>query len=204
MQVEDFFFPEAVLAYMAAGDVRKRDFERVDRYVQRIHREYEKLKPVLPDKIGTVLDIGCGLAGIDVLIARSHGTKRVQLVDGDGTGPRQMGFRADTTAWADVLIGATLLDANVPRLEIFTARPSGGLWDPQYCDIAISFKSWCHHYPAETYAEHVRRVLKPSGTLIVDIRRGTNGVAVLRDYGFWLVEKVDETPKCERMVFSRE
>ena len=43
------------------------------------------------------------------------------------------------------------------------------------CELVYSNCSWGHHYEIETYLELVLRVLKPGGTLIVDLRIGEVG-----------------------------
>lgn len=41
-------------------------------YLKVIEKEYEMIKPYLPKKLDSVLDIGCGLGGIDVFIYRDY------------------------------------------------------------------------------------------------------------------------------------
>jgi hypothetical protein len=50
------------------------------RYNEAIARDYEQLRPHLPAEIDTVLDIGCGMAGIDVLLQRHYAARPPRFV----------------------------------------------------------------------------------------------------------------------------
>ena len=47
-----------------------------------IHKEYSEIKTYLPKKIDSILDIGCGVAGIDILISNHyHNNIGIHLID---------------------------------------------------------------------------------------------------------------------------
>ncbi len=50
-----------------------------------INKEFNEIKQWLPKKCEAVLDIGCGLAGIDVLLSRHYGAPRLYLADQNKT-----------------------------------------------------------------------------------------------------------------------
>lgn len=152
-----------------------------------------------------VLDIGCGSAGIDVLLARKFGALRVHLLDGDGSAPQVNGWNRATDAWNDVEKGAELVRANSgPGVEVITHVAGQQLQIDDQLDLVISLRSWGHHYPIGIYLELVQRILKPDGTLILDIRRKTDGVEQLHAAGFRRVDRIeDRSEKCDRLVFSR-
>lgn len=178
--------------------------DNAEKYRARVLRDFETIKPWLPKSVSRIVDIGCGLAGVDVHLARETKARSVVLIDGDGTGSRKMGFVDNTRAWSDVEIGAELVEANLPGISIYgfaegNIKKSTWLW----CDLLISLKSWCHHYPAETYLGLVQRSLEFHGRMILDIRTGTNGLAVLEAGGFRSIGIAYSTAKADRHVFER-
>jgi len=46
-------------------------------------------------------------------------------------------------------------------------------------DVVVSILAWGFHFPISTYLPAVYQALKPGGILIVDIRKGTNGLEEL-------------------------
>lgn len=197
--------PENVQRYIAALDERKREIGRLDRYRKRIADEYNRLSPYLPSNIRALVDIGCGLGGIDIPICRFHHVESVHLIDGDGRGQqKQLGYSETVKAWSDVHFAVKMVSANNqnPHLAINHFYPAS-LPRKIPCDCLISMKSWGHHYPISIYLEFVRQSLIFDGTLVVDIRKGTDGAEQLRENGFTMLTVWDETPKCHRMVFKR-
>lgn len=165
----------------------------------------EALRPVLDsrDPPMRILDIGCGLALLDVHLARAYGPIVVRLLDGDGTAPRDRGFRLQMQAWADVEMGQAMFRANVDgAICPFVTVHQPGEFD-FWVDLILSSRSWCHHYPATVYLDSVKRSLKPGGLLVVDIRAGTDGLDVLRGAGFEVVARVtDPSEKCGRFALT--
>lgn len=153
-----------------------------------------------------VLDIGCGLAGIDALLVRKFDTRRVHLLDGDGSSPKVNGWNWATDAWNDVGKGAELVRANGgPGIEVITHVAGRQLQIDDQLDLVISLRSWGHHYPIGIYLEPVQRILKPNGMLILDIRRKTDGVEQLYAAGFCRVDRIeDRSEKCDRLMFVRQ
>lgn len=218
MRLGDLDFPASAVAYMSGGD-EARGMARCEFLAGRVAAEFAQLKepkvrtraknayagvlPWLPDKASSILDIGCGLGGIDVLLARHYGTVQVHLMDGDGKiANRAMGYRVDTQAWADVRIAEDFVRANVSPTCVVVAHVA----DPKatiVADLIVSFKSWCHHYPVGVYLDLVKRSLRPGGTLIVDIRSNTEGRKQLVRNGFRYVGTVESKKKCDRVVFTR-
>ena len=131
-------------------------------YLDRITRDFEAIEPWLPAKVSSVLDIGCGLAGVNVLIAKATGCKKINLIDGDGTGPRKMGFVENTPPWFDVNIGAEFVRKNTSGVAVKAFHQSEKSIP---CDLLISLKSWAHHYSAETYMALAVASLRKKGEL---------------------------------------
>lgn len=166
--------------------------------------EFAKISAFL-GPLDSLLDIGCGLALMSVLIARSTGAKQVHLLDGAGEADkRQMGFHAATEAWFDVRLGEQVARDNLPGVDVYahTEFPLG-----IRCGLVTSFKSWGHHYPVRQYLSPVLDTLVPGGHLIIDLRKGVrrpHGMTELVDAGFADPILIDETPKLDRIMLRRK
>ena len=55
------------------------------------------------------------------------------------------------------------------------------------------------HYPIETYLEEVKKSLKPDGVLIIDVRKDSGGLEVLKK-NFSVVEVIYERQKQQRIL----
>jgi len=165
--------------------------------------KFAALVPVLAGRrpVRSILDIGCGLALVDVHLARTILLDAVHLLDGDGTAAQDRGFKPTMTAWADVEIGGMMMRANVPAcppVTIHAPRPFH-----LAVDLIISSRSWGHHYPVSVYAESVVRSLNPGGLVVLDIRAGTSGLTQLAALGFEVVCRIpDPSEKCARFALE--
>jgi SAM-dependent methyltransferase len=165
-------------------------------------QKFAALWPVLRDRPvpAALLDIGCGLALIDVHIARRWPHVRVHLLDGDGTAAQDRGFKPTMSAWGDVSAGAAMMRANAPLSPVIIHAP-GRFHVP--VDLIISSRSWGHHYPISVYADSVLRSLNPGGLLVLDIRTGTPGLSQLAALGFEVVCRIpDPSEKCARFALE--
>ena len=59
-------------------------------YSNGLWEDYHGLLPYLPDKVASILDIGCGVAGIDVLLYHHYQNPEIHLMDGDGLGDNKI------------------------------------------------------------------------------------------------------------------
>lgn len=166
-------------------------------------REYEEIRPHLPRRAVAILDIGCGVGGIDVLLHRHYGTPRLYLVDRTQTSDRvYYGFETRGAFYNSLEATRRLLLTNgvpEPALRFREVGDECRLDIPEAVDLVISLISWGFHYPVTVYADQVRALLRPGGRVILDVRKGTDGVAQLRDR-FPSVTTISETPKKERVV----
>lgn len=146
--------------------------------------EYATLVPHLPPTVSSILDIGCGVAGIDVLLARHYiQTPDIYLLDKTAIDPQvYYGFEQKGSVYNSLAVSVALLEQNgVASAKIHTqeATPDNRITLGDSFDLVISLISWGFHYPVETYLAEVYNKLAPGGILILDIREGTNGKEVL-------------------------
>jgi len=166
----------------------------------KIIRDFNMIEEWLPARIDNILDIGCGMGGIDILIQRSRNASKIYLIDGDGTGEKRNGFDAEMKPWNDVREAKQFIAGNVSNCKVYDKTPTRF-----FVDLVISLKSWGHHYPIDTYLTLVERSLRYYGRVILDIRKGHKevGLRSMLNNGFWLLSCIYETEKSERMVFEK-
>lgn len=167
-----------------------------------------QLRPHLPERVTSVLDIGCGIAGIDVALHRHYGGDlRIHLLDRTQTDPAAFayGMGAAERFYNSLDAARDLLVANgvsPDRLSLWEAAPDFTFPAQVTFDLVISLLSWGHHYPIETYLGPVRAAMRPGGRVIVDVRKGTGGEETLRD-AFTDVVVIATTDKHRRLVATR-
>jgi SAM-dependent methyltransferase len=135
-----------------------------------------------------IIDIGSGIAVIDLLLALYLPKSKFYLVDKEGFN-FQKGVYYDKdypeyNSWEPVkdAISATGIDHN----RFVMQSPKEDF--PTEVDCITSYLSWGWHYPKETYWQRAFDSLKVGGKLILDIRTLPN-----RD----VVGEISETMKCD-------
>lgn len=118
----------------------------------------------------TILDIGSGIAVIDLLLAQYLPNSKFYLLDKEGFNFRR-GVYYDPDYpeyhnWAPVhdAVNATGFDPSR-----FTTLSPTDSW-PEQVDVVTSYISYCWHYPKETYWDKIMQSLKIGGKLILDVR----------------------------------
>lgn len=128
-------------------------------YVESLIEDYQMIFPFLPRRVDRILDIGCGMAGIGVLLSRHYPGASLWLLDGDGVETRA-GWNASLEAFSSRADAEELLTANGVKV---------GHWvdvntkEKLTADLVISLASWGFHYPIKTYAV--------TGYCIADLRK---------------------------------
>jgi hypothetical protein len=173
-------------------------------YAADIRREYESLRAVLPSHCRALLDIGAGMAGIDVFLSRHYDSApHVWLLDQTRVERNIFYlFRSQAAFYNSLDVAGTLLrQNNVPadRIHLLPAI-AGTIPVAQSLDLVVSLLAWGFHFPVATYADRVRMLLRADGVGVLDIRTGTDGLDQLRRR-FDRVEPLFETPKFQRVVF---
>jgi SAM-dependent methyltransferase len=122
------------------------------------------MAPHLPERCRNVLDVGSGLGGIDVLLARKFPGLYVSLMDGVDD-PPVMHFHNRT--YNDMKVACDFQKKNgVEKVGYYSTPPIGSVG----FDLIISIASWCFHYGPSAYLAFVRRCCHPKTVLILDVR----------------------------------
>ncbi len=174
-------------------------------YTRMVLIDYDELINWLPEKCSDILDIGCGAAGIDVLLYRHYGKPRLFLLDGDGQVESQadkINFHPEgMKPFNDMAAMKELLLSNAVDMEHVFTLPIGYEGASGRVDLCISLLSWGWHYPVKTYLDFVYRCMRPGGRLILDLRAEQGGERALADAGFELIGTVRSGPKGSRLCY---
>jgi SAM-dependent methyltransferase len=177
------------------------------KYFDEMKKEYEIIKPYLPPRAKRILDLGCGIAGIDVLLWDHYqGETAFYLLDASELSAVRYGFGESVAYYNSLrLTREFLLRNRVPSDQIVTIDiqrdpfPSSTSFD-----AVFSLLSWGYHYPVTTYLGPAYDVLKPGGSLILDVRRRTPGKQQVAGKFGVEPEVIYETKKFERLVVRKQ
>lgn len=204
---EGLLFPlwslHVLLAQGAAAEVRRR-FERAgsvfetiatDRdfqqaflasYVGANRAVFAAIQAQMPPGCRRVLDIGCGLGLIDLLLYRAveHDKPRFYLLDKSVEVASLANSPIAPTGFNELYVFTASLQQSAAFLELNGVAAA----DIQLCevgdwqipsgapfDLVFSRKSWGFHYPLSEYLDDVALAVAPHGVVITDVRAGTGG-----------------------------
>ncbi len=164
-----FIAPPAALTHITRHRGRTQDRGN---YVGSVAEDYHIILPFLPQQVQSILDIGCGMAGIDVLLKRHYPAAQLWLLDGDGKEPRD-GWNKTLNAFSSRADADELLAANGVTADRWIDVNTK---EALKADLVISMASWGFHYPISTY--------DVTGFCIVDLRKSNEAIrgTVVKDY----------------------
>lgn len=157
-----------------------------NKYKKDMVSEFDTIKKYIPVSSKRILDIGCGVAGIDILIyQQTHAEIYLldkTLVDSDV----YYGFKDKGSYYNSLSIAREQLTANgVPDAQIHTQEVVDDYSQigssQEGFDLIISLISWGFHYPVSVYKNQVYKNLAPHGVLIIDIRKDSQGKQELEE-----------------------
>lgn len=183
--------------------IRKRRIEKL--FNEDFAHEYETIRSALPDSCSAILDIGCGVGGIDVLLHRHYADSNLKYYLLDKTQVEKSiwyGFESRGAFYNSLEVARDVLTSNgIPDENIYLIPASEDcrIEIAQPIDLIISLISWGFHYPVETYLGRAYELLRLGGHLILDVRNGTNGEAVIQKK-FDSVRRLEVTDKYTRIL----
>ncbi len=142
--------------------------------------DFGTMMPWLPETCGAILDVGSGLGGINILLARHYkvvafdmGTEpvlvsqpRIHLLDGERDRPT---VYAHDQTFNDMDVAFSFLEENGVRLWAYI-HPQWEVLTGEF-DLVVSTQAWCFHFPPGQYLSHVKKAARPGATLILDVRK---------------------------------
>lgn len=172
-------------------------------YNRELAQTYHHIAPWLPERCDKLLDVGSGLGGIDVLIARHYGGADLFLLDGERDPPE---VHRHASTFNHMGVATRFLAANGAKVC--------GCWSPRGLpvspqidlrfDLVVSFQAWGFHFEPATYLGFVLERLAPAGRVILDLRRRhMPWLGQLLGAGLKVVGRPHECDKFERLVLER-
>lgn len=156
-------------------------------YSSQLSGEYLQLAPHIPDRVKLVLDIGCGVGGLDAFLAADSRLSEARFVLLDKSMQQAVvhyGFQ-DVGAYYNSLQAAEQLlvrnGVSKERIGLLEAEDSRKIKLQEPVNLVISLLSWGFHYPVAYYLPEVSRILAEDGAIVLDVRKGSDGIAVLTD-----------------------
>lgn len=164
-------YPYLVAQRGALDDMRDNQSLWLAKYREVLESELTSIAPYLPASCKTILDVGGGMGGIDVLLNEHYGGDcEVTILDGINDLP-QVTKHADTFSSKET--ARDFLMINGVRQVNFIDANAAELKAPHFYDLVVSFKAWCFHIPAERYAKFVSSCSIAGQTRIIcDVRGG--------------------------------
>ena len=133
----------------------------------------------------TILDIGCGVAGIDLFLDKHYMNGEVEffLLDKSHVEEKIHYLFEEKGAYYNSLkIAKTMLTDNgidESRVHLIEATDNNEIKINSKVNLVLSLISWGFHYPVGVYLDRVYQLLNKGGILILDIRKNTDGFDLL-------------------------
>lgn len=140
----------------------------------------------------TIIDVGSGIAVIDLLLYSYIPNSKFYLVDKDTVEFEKNIYFSENypfyNQWGPV---HDAVESSAFDSTRFTTQGPEDDWPESDC--ITSYYSWCFHYPKETYWIKTLNSLKVGGKLILDVR-------YTKDRN--VVEEISESFKCKPIIFE--
>lgn len=179
-------------------------------YEADLAQTFDGIRPFLPATCWGLLDIGSGLGGIDILIARHYaaahrgpdpkkGWPYVHLLDGVEDRPEVILHRQ---TYNDMRVAKDFQVKNGLPPERFGFFGTREQFYPRPYDLVVSFGSWCFHYAPDAYLKTLRLGLHADTVLILDVRATKPEWIAELDETFQRIAVIATRPKWHRVVYG--
>jgi len=177
-------------------------------YSDDMQQEYLSIKDFLPDNCSSILDIGCGVSGIDVFISKHYKDQKQVFYLLDKTYTENSvfyEFKQKGAFYNSLEVARELLLRNgmsERNISLLVATDNNEISIDGNVDLVISLISWGYHYPVETYLDRVYNLLNKDGRMIIDVRKNTNGIDLLK-HAFGKLDVIFNGDKYQRVLASK-
>lgn len=164
--------------------------QKLDESVQNLfEKEYETIKNFLPSNASNILDIGCGLAILDIFLAQRYKKSNFFLIDKNKVDLKiKYGFSKNYESYNNLNeTKKILLSNNILGEQIFLKNAEEKIDINKKMDLVLSIKSMAFHYPLENYLDLLKRVCTKNTEFIFDISTERYQLDSLSEY----FEKID-------------
>lgn len=151
-------------------------------YKKDIEKEYELMLPCLPDKCNSVLDIGCGVGGINVLLSKHYNHPELHLLDNSIVSDKIVyGYTDKESYYNSFDATKELMDVNgITNYKLIDIN--GSFPKINNIDIVLSLLACGFHYSISYYIENIYNVITDDGVLIFDMRKETDQLSIVQSY----------------------
>jgi len=156
--VNMFTIPDRCKHYFALQRPEVTDF------VSSVEDDFKTLEAYLPENVNSILDIGCGMAGIDIPLKKRYPEASLNLLDSDGK-KCDYGWKTSCAPYNSREATDELLKENNVKVDRWI---EAGTQELLIFDLIISIISWGFHYPLSTY--------NVKGFCFADLRKGKEPV----------------------------
>lgn len=171
-----------------------------------MQKEIDIIRQYLPSEPKKILDIGCGVAGIDIMLNKHYLEKSINpkfyLLDKTQVNSKvYYGFEKQAAYYNSLDIAKELLIFNgIVEDHVYLQEVSDKrIFPDSRFDLVISLISWGFHYPVSTYLDQVYDLLNVDGRLIIDVRKESDGEELLESK-FGSIEVIYEARKHRRIL----
>ncbi len=200
--------------YSTVVEPTLRGQEILAHYAKIMRQEVLSIKEHLPPSIKIAVSIGPGVAGFEAALnqefaAIGRSVPRYVLIDKSRIDAIDYGFKNEAAAYNSLAIAMEVLLANgcgAEDVELVEAENADSLMEKYRGDVDLitSLIAWGFHFPVQTYLALAVGLLKPhTGRLIIDIRKGTDGLQTLQG-SFREVKVILDDYKFQRVVASTQ
>ena len=137
--------------------------------------EIDTFKDFLPKTCKNIMDIGCGLGIINILLNKFYkDTTSFYLLDKNRIDKKiKYGFSPNYESYNDLNeTKRILLENNINENNLFLFDVEKDIKIDSKIDLVISLKSMGYHYPIETYLQLLRKCCNQDTIFIFDVSEG--------------------------------
>jgi SAM-dependent methyltransferase len=171
-------------------------------YTSDMEAELLDIEKFLPSKAKNILDIGCGIGGINIFLSQYYKSPETAHYCLDKTQLDNIyyGFKERAAFYNSLEITREFLSLNgINNIILLPANNNNTIETNEKFDLILSLISWGFHYPVEIYLDQAYAHLNGGGHLIIDIRKDTKGLNTIKEK-FENIITISETEKKTRIL----